>query len=139
MTPGLLILSIIILDILDCNRFFNNISECKTFEYQSRDKWIDLFTYMYAIALFHQFYDLVLLQLLYVAIIIRYLGVFLFTLRNNSRFLQLFPDLINGLLISQWLWKTMSGNPETFWPFIISGILFKILYEQWHHKRQYVS
>lgn len=135
MSPGRLLVLLLGLDVLDCNRFFHDPSVCKTHAYQSRDKMVDLIAYCVSVLMFPSLYDAMTLRLLYGAIALRFIGVIAFMWHNRTRYLRWFPDLVNGIMLGHWAWTKGAKASWTYWVLVGTGMVSKIAYEHLHHVR----
>lgn len=126
-------------DLLDCDfiKILNPNFSCKTFEYQSSDKILDLLTYIIIIVLAKPFYSDFMFNVLIVLIIWRAIGVLKYSKYNDVKYLWKHIDAINITMIIAYLssiYPDIKNNEKIL---IIIGIFFKSIYEKIHHKKNY--
>jgi hypothetical protein len=100
----------------------------KTFDYQIKDKYVDVFSYLYTN------YILGLDATIYKLSIYRLIGVILFGLSGISTYLIIFFDFVKEYM----LYKYVFGDINTYLPVVI---ILKIIFEYYFHshvnKKQY--
>lgn len=92
----------------------------KTFDYQIKDKYVDVFSYLYTNYIFG------LDNVIYKLSIYRLIGVILFGISGISKYLIIFFDFVKEYM----LYKYIFGDDNTYLPI---GILFKIIFEYYFH------
>lgn len=134
----LLIVLLFLFDALDCGRLspFKNI-DCKSIDYQTSDKIVDITTYAIFIILFKDLFDKFTYYLLIVLILFRLVGIIGFVQTNNNSYLKMFPDFVNSTLIAYAIYQYFNLRRETYYILIILGMASKIAFEQWLHKQTY--
>lgn len=100
----------------------------KTFDYQIKDKYIDVFSYLYTNYIFgldHTIYKLSIYRLI---------GVILFGISGLSKYLIIFFDFVKEYM----LYKYIFADKYTYLPIFV---IFKIIFEYYFHstvnKKQY--
>jgi len=120
-----LFFSTILLDFIDCTRF--TFGNCETYEYKRYDKIVDIITYMIILYLYGSKFDKTILKILWGLVLYRAIGVIKFFNTNDNTILHRYFDGINStMLISCYTTNLF---------YIGIGLLFKIHYEKWHHKK----
>lgn len=132
-----LIISLFILDHIDSIIYkilIDNKSLSKNKEYQVRDKQVDLFTYYITLLLFYNYFDNKNRLLLLILLVWRTIGVIKFTNTLDKKYLKIFFDGINGILILFYLSTKSLYIKNNYNYFIPITLLLKFLYEIFHHK-----
>ena len=125
-------------DLLDCRTakelgYFNGVKNplkmCKSYMYQSIDKAVDLLTYgiIYVyLGLSHLYLYLILIRLV---------GISLFFLTLNSRWLILFPDLFKEVLLFDWYVAKI--NTTNFSIIFLFKMIFEYVWHTYHNHNNY--
>lgn len=134
------ILSLFLLDYLDCGFYNTFIAKYKcqknedNINYQVNDKILDLTTYFFFMLLFWDKFDSKNKTIILILLIWRTIGVVKFSETKNKKYLKVFFDGINGILILYLLSNYSSlikNNYNILLPFVI---LLKIIFEIHHHR-----
>ncbi len=128
------IFMIFLTDFLDCGKLLNYFYKspcdkiCKTYTYQSIDKFIDLMTYI-------AIYFYTGLQPLFMYIILfRMIGINLFYMTYNSDWLVVFPDLFKEVLIYSWVYNL---TPVKFAYIFVIKTIFEYIWHKYHNSENY--
>jgi hypothetical protein len=135
-----------ILDTLDCTIFkfykllysgVNNVNcSDQNIKYQINDKIIDLVTYFAIVLLFHKQLNKYNV-LLWILLIWRTIGVVLFTKTQNKKYLKLFFDGLNAILIVIYLASVFPYVNNNLKLFVGLGLLTKFIFETIHHRNNF--
>jgi hypothetical protein len=121
-TTNLLLLPLLLtgLDLLD-NLLMPDKSCTKTYDYQIKDKIVDVLSYL-ILLFFYESDDYLKFFVFY-----RLIGVILYTLTKNSDWLIIFVDMVKEYMI----YKYIFGKNDSYLPILIFG---KVLFEIYFHK-----
>lgn len=133
----LLVIILFLFDVLDCGLSPIPI-DSKTYQYQKKDKVMDILMYAFFVTLFHDLFDAMTLKLLVGFIVIRAIGVFKFYSTGNTKYLKYFPDFINSTMIAYTIYVQFSLSRSTYYIMIIIGMIIKIFFEFKFHDRVYI-
>jgi len=134
-----LILSLILLDQIDCGRFHPLFQNCKSLDYQSLDKINDIIAYSLVLLLFNKQFTKNTILLLIMLISYRVFGIIQFMKTKNNKYLKIFFDGINITIIMYYLSTKYMIINNNYTKFIIFGFFLKIYYEFNHHSHKYIS
>ena len=119
--------ALIILDSLDGGRYRG-----KGFEYQKNDKIVDILSYIIFLIFLKNRFDKKTMTILIISLIWRYIGVIRFYETNNNKYLHYHMDIFKEIV----LLYTLIPNYNLLG--IVSIIIGKSLFEQYHHKTKYI-
>jgi hypothetical protein len=132
-----IIVSFFILDSIDCDffRILNKKDKCRKedTDYQIADKISDLYTYILFILLFNDRLDSVTKNIYYILLIWRTIGVFMFTITRNKKYIVTYFDGLNGLLIVYLLSNYSEIIKKNYILFVVLVCIFKYKFEIKHH------
>ena len=132
-----IIVSFFILDSIDCDffRILNKKDKCRKedTDYQIADKISDLYTYILFILLFNDRLDSVTKNIYYILLIWRTIGVFMFTITRNKKYIVTYFDGLNGLLIVYLLSNYSEIIKKNYILFVVLVCMFKYKFEIKHH------
>lgn len=140
--PLILVSSLFVLD--DTDRDFSKPFDSSTLnfftgkpitpkgnDYHIPDKIADILTYGLFLILFGNIFDPTTLKLLWLFVVLRFVGVILFATTKNQKYLILFPDFINStmivFLLREYVFKSMTQTQ--YYISIGAGMLFKLWFE----------
>jgi hypothetical protein len=135
-----LIISIFILDDIDSRLYkilIDNNPLYKNKEYQVRDKQVDLFTYYIAFILFYNYFDNKNRILIIILLVWRTIGVIKFTNTLDKKYLKIFFDGINGIIILYYLSSKSLYIKNNYNYFIPITLILKFLFELYHHRQKF--
>lgn len=131
------IASLFILDFVDCDfyRLYDKTIKCSKRDtpYQISDKILDLYAYLLFIILFYKKMDKLNLILFICFFIYRAIGVYQFYKTEDRKFIKIFFDGLNGLLVLLELSNRYSVIKNNYTLMVGLMILIKILFERIHH------
>lgn len=132
-----IIVSFFILDSIDCNffRILNKKYKCRKedIDYQIVDKISDLYTYILFILLFNDRLGSVTKNIYYILLIWRTIGVVMFTMTRNKKYIVTHFDGLNGLLIVYLLSNYSEIIKKNYILFVVLVCMFKYKFEIKHH------
>ena len=118
-----------------CLRKYKNDPENKKeyLDYQKKDKIIDLFAYLIVFILFHNLME-ENVKLFYIILFLwRLIGVVKYYKTEDTKYLKIFFDGINGLLVLSVLSSRYDFVKNNFNLLLIPMMLLKIIFENLHH------
>lgn len=133
----LLVALLFIFDAVDCGRLSPFDADCKSYDYQIKDKIVDMFAYILFFTLFKNLFDDFTKKILFVFILYRVIGVIGFVLTKNTFYLKIFPDFVNSTLIAYIIYQYFNLERSTYYILIVVGMIFKIFFEQYLHGNTY--
>lgn len=123
-----LFLSTILLDFIDCTRF--TFGNCDTYEYKKYDKIADVLTYMLILYLYGYKFDNTILKIIWTLVVYRLIGVVKFFNEDDISILHRYFDGVNSTILVSCYTNSLF--------YVGVGLLFKIQFEKWHHKKKYI-
>lgn len=134
---GIILMCIFILDQIDCLSFLFPCN-CRTFNYQKKDKLLDIYTYIYVLIIFSNLFTSNTLILLWVFVLWRLIGVYKFYHTNENTHIHYHFDAINITIFVYFISLYFNiTNDMQYSLLLIAGVIFKIIWEQKHHSTPY--
>ena len=137
-----LIITIFALDFLDGDVYKLiswDFKFTRTHQYQRYDKLADLITYIAVLLLYSNLFSTNTFLLLILLTLWRGIGVYKYFYNNNNNLLVKYFDAVNIVMIIYYLSTVNNVIANNYNIFIILGIIFKYLFEIYHHIRIYTS
>lgn len=135
-----LLIPAIILFILITDMFDTNILDYKehkryamTPEYHLYDKIFDSLTYILILCLFRSIVSKQTYVLLWICVMIRIVGIIVFSQTHSRFWFIVFPDVFKELLLLDYVSRFSSTIDSNYWFFVIVTIILKTGYESIHH------
>lgn len=125
----LLILLLILTDFLDTH-LENPITHSFTFEYHKYDKIFDAFTYTLVLLLYRHLFDEKTYFLLWIALLYRCIGVYLFYYTKDKKYLYYYPDVIKEFMLIGFLSENLRFFKNYYPLFIVLTVVIKVQFEK---------
>lgn len=133
----LLLILLIITDSFDAN-LENSTAYYMTFEYQKYDKVVDSLTYSFILLLYRHLFDETTYILLWIALLYRSIGVYLFYHTQEIKYLHYYPDIFKEIMLLGFISEHFKFFKNYYPGFFILAVLIKVQFEKLLHSKKYI-
>jgi hypothetical protein len=127
-----LVMLLILLDSIDC--LWGLKLKCFIFAYHVRDKILDLAAYALALQLFGSLFDPTTRRLLWALLAYRAIGVLLFIRTRDVRYLSLFMDGVNVVMMLAWAASRIELVKANYQACFFIVLVAKAVFERYHYR-----
>ncbi len=124
-------------DLFDCDSWVSK-KKCASVEYHQNDKLLDVLTYAWILHLVRHYLSPLPYAIAWFVWLWRAIGVWRFWQTGDRNVFIPHPDLVNGLLVTEFFLHSLSINPSLTSPLRVvlytSVLVLKVRYEQYRHR-----